>query len=125
MQDEIVTHLMRSLEVQLLELKASRLERTPAANPNAQDLAFQCQAALQKGGREAEAGYRLCEQALEADANNVRALDGISVKFLSQRQAATAPAPRPASSGRTNWFRGRSASIQTTGGLMPTWPFYS
>jgi adenylate cyclase len=84
MQDEIVAHLVRSLEVQLVELKASRLERTPAANPNAEDLALQCQAALQKGGREAEAGYRLCEQALEADPNNVRALNGLSVKFLSQ-----------------------------------------
>ena len=84
MQDEIVAHLVRSLEVQLVELNTSRLERTPAANPNAEGLAFQCQAALQKGGREAEAGYRLCEQALEADPNNVRALNGLSVKFLSQ-----------------------------------------
>jgi len=84
MQDEIVAHLMRSLEIQLVELKASHLERTPAANPNAEDLALQCEAALLKGGREAEAGYRLCEQALEADPNNVRAVNGLSVKFLSQ-----------------------------------------
>ena len=49
MQDEIVAHLVRSLEVQLVELKASRLERTPVANPNAEGLAFQCQAASRRG----------------------------------------------------------------------------
>ena len=69
MQDEIVTHLARSLEIQLVELKATHLNRTPAANPNAEDLALQCLAATAlKGayaGKEAEAGYRLCEQALD------------------------------------------------------------
>jgi hypothetical protein len=49
MQDEIVAHLLRSLEVQLVELKTSRLKRTPAANPNAEDLALQCEAALLEG----------------------------------------------------------------------------
>ena len=58
MQDEIVTHLARSLEIQLVELKATHLNRTPAANPNAEDLALQCLAAtVLKGayaGKEAE-----------------------------------------------------------------------
>jgi adenylate cyclase len=84
MQDEIVAHLVRSLELQLVELKTSRLKRTAAANPDAEDLALQCEAALLEGGKEVEAGYRLCERALEVDPNNVSALNGLSVKFLSQ-----------------------------------------
>jgi len=47
-------------------------------------LALQCQAGVQKGGfvgKEADAGYHLCEQSLAADPNNVRALDWLSNKF--------------------------------------------
>jgi hypothetical protein len=33
MQDEIVTHLARAMEVRLTEVEAARLKRTPAANP--------------------------------------------------------------------------------------------
>ncbi len=84
MQDEIVTHLARAMEIQLTEAEAARLKRTPAANPDAEDLALQCEAAVQKAGfigKEADAGYRLCEQALVADPNNVRALSLLSLKF--------------------------------------------
>ena len=59
MQDEIVTHLARAMDLQLPEAEAARLKRTPAANPDAEDLALQCEAAVQKGGylgKEAEAG---------------------------------------------------------------------
>ena len=42
MQDEIVTHLARALDLQLPEVEAARLKRTPAANPDAEDLALQC-----------------------------------------------------------------------------------
>jgi adenylate cyclase len=84
MQDEIVTHLARALELQLPEAEAARLKRTPAANPNAEDLALQCAAALQKAGfigKAAEPGFQLCEQALAIDPNNVRALGFLAVKF--------------------------------------------
>jgi adenylate cyclase len=84
MQDEIVTHLARALEFQFPEIEAARLKRTPPANPNAEDLALQCTAAIQKGGfigSEAEATFRLCEQALDVDPNNVRALSYLSLKF--------------------------------------------
>ena len=84
MQDEIVTHLARAMYIQLPEAEAARLKRTPAANPDAEDLALQCQAAAQKGGyigKEAEAGYRLCEQALAIDPNNVLALGYLAVKY--------------------------------------------
>ena len=84
MQDEIVTHLARAMFYQLPELEAARLKRMPAANPDAEDLALQCQAAEQKAGylgKEAEAGFRLCEQALAVDPNNVHALSYLAVKF--------------------------------------------
>jgi adenylate cyclase len=84
MQDEIVTHLARALELQLPEAEAARLKRAPAANPNAEDLALQCAAALQKAGfigKAAGPGFQLCEQALAIDPNNVRALGFLAVKF--------------------------------------------
>jgi adenylate cyclase len=85
MQDEIVTHLAFSLELQFPEAEAARLKRTPAANRDAEDLTLQCLAAGQKAGyigKEAEAGFRLCEQALAIDPNNVLALTYLSVKFF-------------------------------------------
>jgi adenylate cyclase len=84
MQDEIVTHLSRAMELQLPGVEGARLKQTPAANPDAEDLALQCQSAAQKGGyigEEAESGYRLCEQALTIDPNNVRALSFLAVKY--------------------------------------------
>jgi adenylate cyclase len=84
-QDEIVTHLARAMDVQLPEAEAARLKLTPAANSDAEDLALQCQAGVEKGGyvgKEADAGYRLCEQALASDPNNIRALAWLSAKFL-------------------------------------------
>ena len=83
MQDTIVTRLGRAMNVQLAEAEAARLKRTPAANPTAEDLALQCDAAAQKHGhvsKEAEPGMRLCEQALALDPNNVRALSHLAVK---------------------------------------------
>jgi adenylate cyclase len=84
MQDEIVTHLARAMEEQLAWVEAARLERRPAANPDAEDLALQCFAGVQKGGfvgKEADAGYFLCEQALRVDPNNVRALWVLAMKY--------------------------------------------
>jgi adenylate cyclase len=83
-QDEIVTRLARALDIQLTEVEAARLKRTPAANPTAEDLALRCVAGVLEGryvGKEAEAGYGLCERALALDPNNVRALTYSSVKF--------------------------------------------
>jgi adenylate cyclase len=84
-QDAIVTHLARSMQLQLTEAEGARLKRTPAANPNAEDLALQCVAGLSKSGyigKEADVAYALCEQALAIDPNNVRALQALGVKFL-------------------------------------------
>jgi adenylate cyclase len=84
MQDEIIARLAQPLAIQLTEVEAARLKRMPAANPGAQDLALQCLAAVRKGGfagKQAEAGYRLCEQALAADPSNVLAMNLLSGKF--------------------------------------------
>jgi class 3 adenylate cyclase/TolB-like protein len=85
MQDEIVTHLAHALQFQLTDAEAARLIRAPAANPDAEDLALQCQAAVRNAGesisKDAEAGFHRCEQALDVDPNNVRALTVLSMKF--------------------------------------------
>ena len=84
-QDEIVTRLARALDIQLTEVEATRLKRTPVANPTAEDLALQCVAGVLEGryyGKEAEAGYGLGEKALALDPNNVRALTCLSGRVL-------------------------------------------
>ena len=83
-QDEIVTVLARAMEIQLPQAEAARAKRTRAANPDAEDIALQGFAAVVKGGyvgKEADAGYDLCEQALRVDPKNVRALWVLSMKF--------------------------------------------
>ena len=83
-QDEIVTVLARAMEIQLPQAEAAQAKRTRAANPDAEDIALQGFAAVVKGGyvgKEADAGYDLCEQALRVDPNNVRALWVLSMKF--------------------------------------------
>ena len=85
-QDEIVTRLARSMYLQLPEVEAARLKRTPAANPDAEDLALQCQAAFLKNEAiSSQAYFRLCDQALAADPDNVRALTYLALTFLPSR----------------------------------------
>jgi tetratricopeptide (TPR) repeat protein len=84
-QDAIVTHLARAMDLQLTKAEAARLKRTPAANPTAEDLVFQCVAGAMKGGyvgKDADAGYALCEQALAIDPNNAAALLESGTKFF-------------------------------------------
>ena len=85
-QDAIVTHLANALDFQLTQAEGARLKRTPAANRDAEDLALQCAAGEWKAGwigKEADAAFALCEQALAIDPNNVRALMALGVKFLA------------------------------------------
>ena len=84
-QDAIVTHLAHAMDFQLVEAEAARLKRTPATNRDAEDLALQCEAGTWKAGsigKEADAAYALCEQALAIDPDNVRALMGLGDKFF-------------------------------------------
>ena len=85
MQDAIVARLAHAMDIQLNDAEAARLKRTPAANLDAEDLALQCAAGTTKAGfigKEADAGFALCEQALALDPNNVRALMVLGVKFF-------------------------------------------
>jgi adenylate cyclase len=96
-QDAIVAHLANALNFQLTQAEAARLKRTPAANPDAEDLALQCDAGEWRAGgigKEAEAAYALCEQALAIDPNNVRALLDLGVKFHISAQTGVSGDPK-------------------------------
>src|SRR5208337_2079044 len=83
-QDAIVTHLAHAVDLQLVWAEGARAKRAAATNPSAEDLALQCDAGTRKApwiGKEADAAYALCEQALAIDPNNVRALTGLGSKF--------------------------------------------
>ena len=83
-QDAIVAHLSNTLELQLQQAYVASAKRTPAANRDAEDLALQCSHGMRKAGfigKEADAAFALCEQALAIDPNNVTALMNLGVKF--------------------------------------------
>jgi adenylate cyclase len=84
-QDAIVARLANTLNFQLIYAEGARVNRTPAANRDAEDLALQCSAGQFNAGpigKEADAAYALCQQALAIDPNNVRALVMLGNKFL-------------------------------------------
>jgi TolB-like protein/class 3 adenylate cyclase/Tfp pilus assembly protein PilF len=96
-QDAIVTHLTHALDFQLTEAEAARLKRSPAANRDAEDLALQCAADSWKAGgigKDANAAYALCEQALAIDPNNVRALMALAWKFFQLAQSGVSGDPK-------------------------------
>jgi hypothetical protein len=91
-QDAIVAHLTRALDFQLVQAEGARVNRTPAANRDAEDLALQCIAGVHQTrwiGKEADAACALCEQVLAIDPNNVGTLQMLGVKFwvLAMRRA--------------------------------------
>ncbi len=84
-QDAIVAHLANTLVFQLVQAEGARLKHRPSANRDAEDLALQCSAGQWKAGsigKEADAAFALCQQALAIDPNNVRALTALGIKFL-------------------------------------------
>jgi adenylate cyclase len=96
-QDAIVTHLARAVDFQLTEAEAARVKRTPAASPDAEDLALQCIAGMWKAGaisKDGEAALALCEQALAIDPNNVRALMGLGWKYFTLAQSGVSSDPK-------------------------------
>jgi adenylate cyclase len=83
-QDTIVAHLANALDFQLQQAYVAGVKQRPAANRDAEDLALQCSHGEWKAGfigKEADAAFALCDQALAIDPNNVRALMALSVKF--------------------------------------------
>jgi adenylate cyclase len=93
MQDEIVVRLAREMELTLTTAEATRLKRAPA-NPDAEDLALQCDAAVQKAGFVGKEGYPLCEQALSIDPDNVRALKVFAIKYYMPVNLGTSADPK-------------------------------
>ena len=86
MQDEIVTHLARAIQVELTTAEASRIARAHPENPDAEELALQCEAAYLHGGpisKEMAQASGLCEQALRIDKNNVRGLVILAIRRLA------------------------------------------
>jgi adenylate cyclase len=83
-QDAIVARLANTVNFQLIYAEGARVNRTPAANRDAEDLALQCSAGQFNAGpigKEADTAYALCQQALAIDPNNVRALTALGNKF--------------------------------------------
>jgi hypothetical protein len=67
-----------------------------SANPDAEDLARQCFAAVEKAGyfgKEADAAFPACDEALAVDPNNVSALTLLALKnWLTVANARSADA---------------------------------
>ncbi len=86
-QDEIVTRLARTLQIQMTDIEAAKLKRAQPANPDAQTLAMRCQSAYFNAGMfgpAAEAGFALCEKALALDPDNLTALTVLPIDYLAR-----------------------------------------
>jgi adenylate cyclase len=92
MQDTIVHRIAFAIGIKLTTESARRAQAR-AANPNAEDLAWRCSAALMRTfwTSERDSAFRLCEQALEIDPRNVRALSHLSLKFSTRAGFFTSP----------------------------------
>ncbi|MDI3561836.1 adenylate/guanylate cyclase domain-containing protein [Bradyrhizobium sp. Arg816] len=92
MQDAIVHRIAFAIGIKLTDVRA-REAQTRAANPNAEDLAFRCSAALMRTvwTSERDSAFGLCEQALEIDPQNVRALSHLTFKFTQRYFLLAAP----------------------------------
>ena len=95
MQDAIVHRIAFAIGIKLTTERA-RKAQTRAANPNAEDLAFRCLAAIMRTlwTSERDSAFRLCEQALEIDPQNVRALSHLSIKFTQRFYLPSGPDPQ-------------------------------
>ena len=115
MQDEIVTRLARALQVQLAAVEASRVKRAHPENPDAEELAMQCEAGYIRWGvtvNIAQPAFALCERALEMDGSNVRALAILGVR--SQARAATLLSDEPkAELRRADEFTARALALDS------------
>ena len=84
-QDAIVAHLARAIDLHLTDAESARLKHTPTANPNAEDLALQCDAGERKAGfvgKEADAAYALCDRALAIRSQQCSRPDGVGRQVL-------------------------------------------
>jgi adenylate cyclase len=97
MEDDIVTRLARSLDVQMTAVEAAKAGRSRPNNPDARELSLQCWAAfmahppLATDTRKYASLYESCDRTLDIDPLNLVALD-----VLINRQAWRAVAYRDA-----------------------------
>jgi adenylate cyclase len=99
MQDEIVTRLARALEIKLSAVNAARVEQTRPGNLDAEDLARRCRAGMYNSpslGKEWEAAFALCRQALQIDDRNVTALGFTAFWYIVPVIEAQSPDPQAA-----------------------------
>ena len=115
MQDEIVARLANTLGFELLKAETQRSAHS--TNPDADDLAMRCNTTVRTAGyfsKEAEAGYRLCQQALDADPNNILALTTLAAKFYLPVMINLSADPQAdLKRASANWCRARSPSVRT------------
>jgi hypothetical protein len=94
MQDEIVVRLASALDAELVRADSIRLSKLTRASAEAEDLAMQCDAASRV--RKGETGgrtYELCEEALQADPKNVRALVTLALYYSERVERSQSPDP--------------------------------
>jgi TolB-like protein/class 3 adenylate cyclase/Tfp pilus assembly protein PilF len=97
MEDEIVTRLARSLEIETTAIEASRVARARPGNLDAEDLAMRCQAGFASStpeSAEREAAYTLCERALQLDGRNVVALNTVAWRYITRAALGLSADPK-------------------------------
>jgi adenylate cyclase len=112
-EDDIVTRLARTLQIQLTDIEAAKLQRShPADNPDVQELTLRCQGAyLNSRGDTAASAFSPCEQALKLDPNNAVALAALSLQ-ASVRVNAVNSKDREADVARAVELAGRALAVE-------------
>jgi adenylate cyclase len=83
-QDAIVTRLARAVHIELAEVEAARVAQARSIPADPENLALRAEAIFLRYGAnrpETEGAYALCEQALETDRSNLRALCILAMRF--------------------------------------------
>jgi len=90
-QDAIVTRLARALHIKLTEVEAARVVQGRSIPTDAENLALRAEAIFLRHGAnrpETESAYALCEQAIETDRGNLRALCILAMICISHNICA-------------------------------------
>jgi adenylate cyclase len=112
-EDEIVTRLARTLQIQLTDIETAKLQRShPSDNPDAQELTLRCQGAyLNSRGDTSPNAFSPCEQALKLDPNNAVALAALSLQ-ASVRVNVVNSKDREADVARAAELAGRALTVE-------------
>jgi adenylate cyclase len=86
MQDEVVTRVVRAVQIELIAIEARRSHASPGPT-GAEELALRAEAIFLRFGpsrRQTEAAFEFCERALEIDPDNVRALSILAEGYATR-----------------------------------------